>query len=108
MVDPYNTTGTMYSVRSAGHGDGYGYIEFHDGRILAFPLTWFPNLASASEEQLAQYIVSPFGVHWPQLDEDISILGLLNGRPNQYKSGDTAGVWSSRFKKAQPSKTEST
>ena len=58
-------------------------VELSDGRMLGVPLTWFPRLLSASREQLANYELSPCGLHWEELDEDISVAGLLAGRGDQ-------------------------
>jgi hypothetical protein len=55
-----------------------------DGRTLSVPLAWFPRLASASAQQRAQYelLGDGSGIHWPAIDEDISVLGLLAGTPS--------------------------
>lgn len=54
--------------------------EISDGRIILIPLSWFPRLASASLEALENFEVSPsgYGIHWPDLDEDISIKAFLS------------------------------
>ena len=51
-----------------------------DGRKLEVPLAWFPRLCKATPAQRKQYrlIGQGFGIHWPKIDEDISIDGLLN------------------------------
>lgn len=53
-----------------------------DGRILLVPLEWFPRLSHGSPDERARYQLSGSGrgVHWPDLDEDISVEGLLAGR----------------------------
>jgi hypothetical protein len=58
-------------------------VELMDGRALAVPLVWYPRLANASPEQRADWQVGGggYGVHWPQLDEDLSTEGLLRGAP---------------------------
>lgn len=58
-------------------------VELSDGRTLGVPLAWFPRLQSATPEQLENYELSPSGLHWDDLDEDISIAGLLAGRGDQ-------------------------
>lgn len=58
-------------------------VELSDGRALGIPLAWFPRLAQASREQLENYELSPLGLHWEALDEDISVAGLLAGRGDQ-------------------------
>nr|WP_281441152.1 DUF2442 domain-containing protein [Aeromonas veronii] len=56
------------------------WVELLDGRIIGVPLVWFPRLLMAQPEQLAQYELSQRGIHWDELDEDISIAGLLAGQ----------------------------
>jgi len=56
------------------------WVELSDERIIGVPLSWFPRLRNASAEQLKDYELSPRGIHWDALDEDISIDGLLQGR----------------------------
>ena len=56
------------------------WLELSDGRTLGVPLVWFPRLLKATDEQRASYELSPRGIHWDALDEDISIEGLLEGR----------------------------
>lgn len=52
-----------------------------DGRTLYVPLVWFPRLSSASKEQLeaVELLGDGEGLHWPDLDEDLSVAGLLKG-----------------------------
>jgi Protein of unknown function (DUF2442) len=56
------------------------WVELSDGRTLAVPLAWFPRLMDATPEQRAHVEISPQGLHWDDLDEDISVQGLLEGR----------------------------
>ena len=58
-------------------------VELSDGRTLGVPLTWFPRLMHATREQLENFELSPYGLHWEELDEDISVAGLLAGRGDQ-------------------------
>jgi hypothetical protein len=58
-------------------------VELSDGRTLGIPLTWFPRLVRATRTQLENCELSPYGLHWEDLDEDISIAGLLAGRRDQ-------------------------
>ena len=55
-------------------------VELSDGRTLRVPLAWFPRLLHASAEQRAKYELSQRGIHWDELNEDISVEGLLAGR----------------------------
>ncbi len=56
------------------------WVELVDARVIGVPLTWFPKLAGAAPEQLENFELSAFGIHWEALDEDISVQGLLAGR----------------------------
>jgi hypothetical protein len=57
------------------------WVELADGRTLGIPLAWFPRLLRASPAQREQVEVSGTGLHWEAINEDISIAGLLAGRP---------------------------
>lgn len=59
------------------------WVELSDGRTLGVPLAWYPRLLNATTEQLIGYELSPRGIHWDALDEDISVDGLLAGRGDQ-------------------------
>jgi hypothetical protein len=50
-----------------------------DGRVISIPLEWSPRLASASAEQRANYRIlgNGEGIHWPEVDEDLSVEGML-------------------------------
>ena len=56
-------------------------VSLVDGRKVTVPLTWFPRLATATKEQLQHYelLGDGEGIHWPELDEDLSVAGLLRG-----------------------------
>ncbi|MEE4409974.1 MULTISPECIES: DUF2442 domain-containing protein [unclassified Serratia (in: enterobacteria)] len=56
------------------------WVELSDARIIGVPLTWFPRLLNATDEQRVCYELSACGIHWDALDEDISVEGLLKGR----------------------------
>lgn len=56
------------------------WVELEDGRVLGVPLAWFPRLLRATSQERAEVELSPCGLHWGALDEDISINGLLAGR----------------------------
>jgi hypothetical protein len=55
-----------------------------DGRRLTVPLAWFPRLLRATPSQRAHFelIGDGQGIHWPELDEDLSVAGLLKGTPS--------------------------
>ena len=59
-------------------------VSLTDGRTLTVPLVWFPRLVHASSSERANYelLGEGEGIHWPQVDEDISVAGLLAGQPS--------------------------
>jgi hypothetical protein len=56
-------------------------VALSDGRRIASPLAWYPRLLSASADQRMNYAIMPMGIHWPDLDEDLGVLGMLKGKP---------------------------
>jgi hypothetical protein len=61
-------------------------VTLQDGREIATPLHWYPTLEKATPEQRNRYTLSIGGIHWDELDEDLSILGILAGnRPRTAK-----------------------
>lgn len=74
------------SAESVRFDDDSMWVALSDGRTLGIPLAWFPRLLNASPDQRSHVTLSPFGLHWEALDEDISVAGLIAGR------GDMAGV----------------
>lgn len=69
-------------------------VDLRDGRSLSVPLAWYPRLAygSATERGNWRLIGNGEGVHWGDLDEDISVLGLLGGKPSG-ESQDSLRRW---------------
>src|SRR5438445_10963733 len=59
-------------------------VELVDGRTIAAPLAWYPRLAHATAEERTSWrlIAGGRGIHWPAVDEDISIANLLAGQPS--------------------------
>jgi hypothetical protein len=58
-------------------------VKLRDGRTISVPLAWYPRLlnATAAERQLWQTCAAGHGIHWPEIDEDLSVEGLLRGAP---------------------------
>ncbi len=58
-------------------------VDLMDGRTISTPLIWYPRLYHATTDQLANWQVSGggYGIHWPDIDEDLSTDGLLRGAP---------------------------
>lgn len=55
-------------------------VSLSDGRAIEVPLAWFPRLLRATPAQRSSYRISQSGIHWAELDEDVSVDGLLAGR----------------------------
>jgi hypothetical protein len=55
-------------------------VTLADGRRITTPLDWYARLRRASPAQRANFEIMPMGIHWPELDEDLSIAGMLKGR----------------------------
>ncbi len=56
-------------------------VSLRDGRIISVPLAWYPRLLNATPQQRKNWKIagSGYGIHWPDLDEDLSTEGLLRG-----------------------------
>lgn len=63
-------------------------VDLMDGRTISVPLVWYPRLLHASPEQRQNWHVAGggYGIHWPDLDEDLSTEGLLRGAPAARRS----------------------
>ena len=62
------------------------WVDLEDGRTIGVPLAWFPRLLHATPAQREAYELSRLGLHWEELDEDISVAGLLAGRGAQTRT----------------------
>ena len=58
-------------------------VTLADGRKIATPLAWYPRLNDASAAQRNHFELMAMGIHWPDLDEDIGVAGMLRGRPGR-------------------------
>ena len=60
------------------------HVDLSDGRSISVPIAWFPRLLNSSEQELNNWrlIGKGQGIHWEDIDEDISVEGLLAGRPS--------------------------
>jgi len=55
-------------------------VTLTDGRKIATPLDWYPRLKHAPLHQRANFEIMPMGIHWPDLDEDLSVAGMFKGK----------------------------
>ncbi len=60
-------------------------VDLDDGRTISVPLSWFPRLLHGSKQERDNWLLigKGEGIHWPDLDEDINVDGLLEGTPSQ-------------------------
>lgn len=55
------------------------HVRLADGREVSTPLWWYPRLAAASADARSEIELMPMGIHWPEIDEDISVASMLRG-----------------------------
>jgi hypothetical protein len=80
------------------------WVELSDGRTIGVPFAWFPRLLNAKKSQRENVEIGRFGLHWAEIDEDISIAGLLAGRRDQ--TTDTQrGIKTAATQAPQPSQS---
>ena len=86
--NPSNKNGpTTLAARAlkAWHDRGIIFVRLGSGHEVSFPIKGNPRLESAEEADLGRIEISPFGLHWPTFDEDLSFSGILDGRYGQHE-----------------------
>ena len=78
------------SATAVRFDDDTMWVELSVGRTLGVPLAWFPRLLRATPAQRERVELSRTGLHWEELDEDISVAGLLAGRGNMTRRTEHA------------------
>ncbi len=75
----------MANVSTVSVSDDYLTVSLEDGRKISIPLSWYPRLFHATEEERRNFrlIGNGSGIHWEDLDEDISIEGIIAGHQSQ-------------------------
>ena len=70
-------------VKNVNFTDETISVDLMDGRTITVPLTWYPRLLNATEQQRAKWEIcgGGYGIHWEELDEDLSTEGMLRGAP---------------------------
>lgn len=70
-------------VKNVSFSEDIMSVDLMDGRTISVPLAWYPRLDKASEKELKNWQIAGagYGIHWPDLDEDLSTEGLLRGAP---------------------------
>lgn len=73
---------TDLRVMAVNIDDSQLAVEMMDGRTITVPLAWYPRLTAASQAQRDNWEIAGagYGIHWPEIDEDLSTEGLLEGR----------------------------
>ena len=99
-----STSATMAAARNVLVTDEALIVELRDGRVVSVPIGWYPRLAEASATERRRWeLIGPgVGIHWPALDEDISVDGLLRGLPSG-ESAASLGRW--RASRRRPANT---
>ena len=82
------------AAQHVGVGEDSLTVDLADGRTIAVPLAWFPRLLHATSAERADWrLIGPGeGIHWPDLDEDISVASLLAGRRSN-ENGESLRRW---------------
>ena len=72
---------TSALAKSVSFDEEMMHVSLTDGRLISVPIIWFPLLRGATPEQRAKYEIGGAGtsLHWPELDEDLSVAGLMAG-----------------------------
>jgi hypothetical protein len=72
---------TTALAKSVNFGEEMMHVSLTDGRCISLPIIWFPVLRDATPDQRAKYEIGGGGtsLHWPELDEDLSVAGLMAG-----------------------------
>ncbi len=70
-------------VKGVSFTDDTMSVDLMDGRTITVPLVWYPRLLNATAKQRANWepCGGGYGIHWPDIDEDLSTEGLLRGAP---------------------------
>jgi len=82
-VIPARTLNAGLRVKDVRFTEDELVVSIADGRTISVPLVWYPRLLHATGEQRARWELAGagFGIHWPEIDEDLSTEGLLAGAP---------------------------
>jgi hypothetical protein len=85
---------TRTTIDSARVGEDSLEVSLGDGRVVSVPLAWYPRLVQAreSDRNAFRLIGQGHGISWPEIDEDISLENILQGRPSS-ESGESFRRW---------------
>ena len=101
-------TVTLPRIVSVTVTDDTVSVDLEDGRTIAVPIGWYPRLAHGTPAERANVQISGagYGMHWPDLDEDIGIEGLLVGKQST-ESAASFERWLQRLKQGNPKRAPS-
>lgn len=101
-IDSAIQTLTLIRIAGVSITDDTLAVDLEDGRTIAVPIGWYPRLAYGTPEDRANFEISGagYGIHWPDLDEDIGIEGLLLGKKSS-ESPTSFERWLQRRKATQ-------
>jgi hypothetical protein len=93
MEEDTTVTGAISAATNVEVTNDTLTVDLSDGRTISVPLAWYPRLVHGTPEERATWrpIGRGEGIHWPQLDEDISVEGLIAGRPSGESQLSLAG-----------------
>jgi len=72
-------TNSLPEATDVRFDDDSMWVTLSDGRTLGVPLVWYPRLLNGTADAREDFFISPSGIHWESLDEDVSIEGMLFG-----------------------------
>jgi len=78
-MQPVHTYALQDKPAAVSIDAGWLQVQLADGHMIATPLDWYPGLLNATPEQRADLRLSFSGIHWPGLDQDLSVQGMLRG-----------------------------
>ena len=84
-IDSAIQTLTLIRIAGVSITDDTLAVDLEDGRTIAVPIGWYPRLAYGTPKERANFEISGagYGIHWPDLDEDVGVEGLLLGKPGR-------------------------
>ncbi len=70
---------SIFAPKAVRFDDDCFWVDVEDGRTIGVPFAWFPRLLAATPAQRLDYELSPLGIHWDAIDEDILVEALFQG-----------------------------
>ncbi|WP_172812344.1 DUF2442 domain-containing protein [Chloroflexus islandicus] len=101
MSGTISVTITLPRITHVSISDDTLTVDLEDGRTISVPIAWYPRLAYGTPAERSNFQISSagYGIHWPDLDEDIGIEGLLAGK----RSNESAASFERWLRRRQQS-----